>query len=64
MNKTQLIGGIICLAVGLLLLATGFALPLEKTWFTVGNVSIPGILLGIVGLVLLFTAGRRKKEGS
>jgi uncharacterized membrane protein YbhN (UPF0104 family) len=61
MNKSRLIGGIICLALGLFLLVLGFTLDPEKVWLTVNNVSIPGIFLGIVGLALLFTAGWGKK---
>jgi uncharacterized membrane protein YbhN (UPF0104 family) len=64
MNTGRLIAGIICLVVGLFLLVLGFALDPEKVWLTVGNVSIPGILLGIAGLVLVFTAGMGKKESS
>jgi hypothetical protein len=33
-------------------------------WLTVGNVNIPGIILGLVGLVLVFTAGLGKQAGN
>ena len=64
MNTGRIIAGIICLVIGLFLLVLGFTLDPEKVWFTVGNVNIPGIILGIVGLVLVFTAVRGKKEGN
>jgi uncharacterized membrane protein YbhN (UPF0104 family) len=57
MNTGRLIAGIICLVIGLFLIVLGFALDPEKVWFTVGNINIPGVLLGLLGLVLLFTAG-------
>ena len=62
MNKSRLIGGIICLVLGIFLLVLGFALDPEEVWLTVGNISIPGIILGIAGLVLLVTAGQSRKE--
>lgn len=62
MNKTKLIGGIVCLVLGLFLILLGFTLDPEKVWFTVNNISVPGVFLGILGLILLFTAGRDKKE--
>ena len=64
MNKSRLIGGIICLVIGLFLIVLGFTLDPEDVWLTVSNVSIPGVFLGIVGVVLLLTAGWGKKEAS
>jgi uncharacterized membrane protein YbhN (UPF0104 family) len=64
MNTGRLIAGIICLVIGLFLLVLGFALDPEKMWLTVGNVNIPGIILGLVGLVLVFTAGLGKQAGN
>jgi len=59
MNKGQLIGGIACLALAALLAVLSWRLPAEKLWFTVGGISIPMIILGIAGLVLLITARKR-----
>jgi uncharacterized membrane protein YbhN (UPF0104 family) len=64
MNTGRLIAGIICVVIGLFLLVLGFALDPEKVWLTVANVNLPGLLLGLVGLVLLLTAGTGKTAGS
>ena len=60
MNKSRLIGGIICLAMAGLLAVLTFALPENKMMFMVGGTNVPiapAIILGIVGIVLLATAG-------
>ena len=59
MNKGQLIGGIICLALAALLAVLSWRLPAEKLMFMVGGINVPMIILGIAGLVLLFTARKR-----
>lgn len=61
MNKPRLIGGIICLALAGLLAVLNVTLPPEDLMFMVGDTNmpwVPPIVLGIVGIVLLATAGR------
>jgi len=63
MNKSRLIWGIICLALAALLAVQTFATPEGSMMFTVGDTNLPippitpAIILGIVGIVLLATAG-------
>ena len=62
MNKSRLIGGIICLALAVLLAVLSFALPADKMTFMVGDTNmpyVPAIGLAVVGLALLITAGKR-----
>ena len=61
MNKSRLIGGIICLALAVLLAVLTFVLPENQMMFMVGDTNVPivpAIILGIVGIVLLTTAGK------
>ncbi len=61
MNKTRLVWGIICLVLAAFLGALVFALPPENMMFMLGSRNVPWvppIVLAIVGLVLLATAGR------
>ena len=56
MNKSRLIGGIICLAIAGALTVANLRLPPEDLMFQVGDVNmpwVPPIVLGIVGIVLL-----------
>jgi len=65
MNKSKLIWGIICLVLAGLLAVLNFALPSENLLFMIGDTNmpwIPPIVLGIVGIVLLATAGSGAKE--
>jgi uncharacterized membrane protein len=65
MNKSRLIWGTICLALAALLAVLNFVLPPESLMFQVGDTNmpwVPPVVLGIVGIVLLATAGRGKKE--
>jgi len=65
MNKSRLIGGIICLALAVLIAVLTFVLPADKMIFMVGDANVPilpAIILGIVGIVLLATAGSGGKE--
>ena len=65
MNKSRIAGAIICLSLSALLILLNFALPADELMFTVGDSNmpfLPPIILGIVGLVLLFTAGIERKE--
>jgi len=60
MNKTRLIWGIVCLVLAGLLAVVNFTLPSESLMFQIGNQNmpwVPPIVLGIVGIVLLVTAG-------
>ena len=60
MNRSRLIWGIICLALAGLLGVLSVALPADRMMFQVGDQNmpwIPAIALGIVGIVLLATAG-------
>ena len=60
MNKSRLIWGIICLALAALLAVLNFVLPADKLTFMVDGINrpyVPPIILGIIGLALLFTAG-------
>jgi len=60
MNKTRLIWGIVCLVLAGLLAVVNFMLPPESLMFQIGNQNmpwVPPIVLGIVGIVLLVTAG-------
>ena len=62
MNKSRLIGGIICLALAVLLAVLSFALPADKMTFMVGDTNmpyVPAIGLAIVGLALIITSWRR-----
>jgi hypothetical protein len=59
MNKPRLIGGIICLALAVLLAVLNWRLPADKLMFMVGGINVPMIILAIVGLLLLITAGKR-----
>ena len=63
MNKSQLIGGIICLVLAAFLTILGFTLSPDKMMFMAGNINIPAVILGILGLVLVFTSRRGTKEG-
>lgn len=59
MNKPRLIWGIVCLALAALLGVLNIVLPADKLMFMVNDVNrpyVPPIILGIIGLALLFTA--------
>jgi drug/metabolite transporter (DMT)-like permease len=58
-NVGKIIGGIICLACGVLLTVLIFVLPEDQVVFMVGDLNAPGIpavVLAIIGIVLLATA--------
>jgi len=66
MNKSQLIGGIICLAIAALLTVLNLTRPADEMMFMIGDINmpwVPPVVLGVVGVVLLATAGR-SEEGS
>jgi len=62
MDKSQVIGGIICLVIATFLAVVYSQLPPEKLWFLVGdnNIPLPPIIMGVIGLLLLLTARRRE----
>ena len=65
MNKGRFVGGIICLALAALLGVLNLTLPADDLMFTVGEENMPWVpvaILGIVGLVLLVTAGAAGKR--
>ncbi len=60
MNKSKLIWGVICLVVAGMIGVLSFVLPLDSPVFYGGEYNlrwIPAVVLGIVGIVLLATAG-------
>jgi len=64
MNKGRVIGGVICLALAVLLAVLSVARP-DKVMFMAEGENmpwIPPIALGVVGIVLLATAGTRRQE--
>ena len=65
MNKSQVIGGIICLVLAAFLAVVSFTLPPEKLMFMVGennNIPLAPIILAIIGILLLVTARRGEKK--
>jgi hypothetical protein len=64
MDKGKLIGGIICLALAGLLVVLNLRLPEDEVMFTVAGRNmpfLPPIILGVVGIVLLATAGAGRR---
>ena len=64
MNKSKLIGGVICLVIAGGLTVANLALPEENVMFMVGDVNmpwVPPVVLAIVGIVLLATANQREE---
>lgn len=62
MKVSQLIGGIICLVLAILLAVLAVTLPADKMIFMVGDTNmpyVPAIGLGIVGLALIITPWKR-----
>jgi len=60
MNRGRLIWGVICLALAALLGVLNVVLPADKLMFQVGEENmpwVPAVILGVVGIVLLATAG-------
>ncbi len=65
MNKTNLIWGIVCLVIAGGLAVANLTLPPESLMFQIGGRNmpwVPAVVLGIVGIVLLATAGEAEKE--
>jgi hypothetical protein len=64
MNKSNIIWGIICLLIAGGLTAANLALPPEDIMFQVGDINmpwVPPVVLAIIGIVLLATAGEKEK---
>lgn len=64
MNKSRLIGGIICLLLAAILTVANLRLPAEDLMFQIGDYNmpwVPVVILAVVGIVLLATAGRAEK---
>lgn len=66
MKRSNLIGGVICLAIAVLLTVLNFTLPEGNVMFVVGEQNmpwIPPIVLAIIGIILLATSqGAVEKE--
>jgi hypothetical protein len=65
MNKSQVVWGVICLVLAAVLAVLVLTLPPESFMFQVGAQNmpwIPPIVLGIVGIILLATAGRKAEQ--
>ena len=63
MNKGQLVGGIICLALAGLLGVAMFALPEGKVVFMLGDNNVPWVpvvVLAGIGVALISTSWRRQ----
>lgn len=63
MKKSNLIGGVICLAIAALLTVLNFTLSEDSIMFMVGDQNmpwVPPVVLGIVGVVLLATGGQER----
>jgi hypothetical protein len=59
MNVGRLVGGLICLAVAVLLAVLTYTLPEDEMMFMIGDDNVPivpAIILAIVGIVLVATA--------
>lgn len=67
MDKSRVIGGMICMAAALLLAVLAYTLPADKMMFMVGDENmpiVPAIGLGVIGLVLLVTAGWGRRSAA
>lgn len=64
MNKSKLIWGILCLVIAGLLAVANLRLPLEDLMFRIGDINmpwVPPVALGILGIILLTTAGQNEE---
>ena len=62
MKKSNLIGGIVCLAIAGLLTVLNLRLPEDSMMFMVGGSNMPWtppVVLGIIGIILLVTWRRQ-----
>jgi hypothetical protein len=64
MNKTQIIWGVIVLVLAAVLAVLNLTLPPESFMFQIGDRNmpwVPPVVLGIVGIILLATAGKKEE---
>jgi len=64
MNKSKLIWGVVCLVIAAGLAVLNLTLSEEKLMFQIGDVNmpwVPPVVLGIVGIILLATAGQTEE---
>jgi hypothetical protein len=67
MNRSQAIGGFICLAIAALLAVLTVTLPADKIMFMIGDVNapiVPVIVLAVVGLGLVIMARKHEETAS
>lgn len=67
MNRSQAVGGVVCLALAALIAVLAVTLPSDSMMFMVGDTNapiVPAIALGVIGIVLLGTAWRGQEAGS
>ncbi len=65
MKKSNLIGGLICLAIAVLLVVLNLTLPEDNMMFQLGEQNmpwVPPVVLGVVGIILLATAGGERES--
>ncbi|MGD2026960.1 MAG: hypothetical protein PVI99_04015 [Anaerolineales bacterium] len=65
MKKSNVIGGIICLAIAALLTVLNLTLSEDKLMFMVSGQNmpwVPPVVLGIIGIILLATASEKDEE--
>lgn len=65
MNRGQFIWGIVCLIIAATLAVLNLTLPPENLMFQVANQNmpwVPPIVLGIVGIILLASSGRKTEQ--
>jgi hypothetical protein len=61
MNRSQTIGGVVCLALAALIAVLAVTLPSDRMVFMIGDTNapiVPAIALGVIGVLLLGTAWR------
>lgn len=64
MDKSKLVGGVICLSLAVLLVVVNLRLPGESVMFMIGERNmpyVPPIVLGVIGVFLLATVGTGAK---
>ncbi len=67
MNRSQAIGGFICLAIAALLAVLTVTLPADKMMFMIGDINapiVPVIVLAVVGLGLVIMARKHEETAS
>ncbi len=65
MNKSQIIWGVICLVLAIVLAILVLTLPPESFLFQVGSQNmpwVPAVVLGIIGIILLATASIKEEK--